>query len=41
MYLDDIITATGLPSDEVNVALTMLELDGSVTALPGNVFGLK
>ncbi|MBR6771939.1 MAG: DNA-processing protein DprA [Clostridia bacterium] len=41
MYLDDIITATNLPSDEVNVALTMLELDGSVSALPGNVFGLK
>lgn len=41
MYLDDIITATHLPSDEVSVALTMLELDGSVSALPGNVFGLK
>ena len=41
MYLDDIITATELPSEEVNVALTMLELDGSVSALPGNVFGLK
>ena len=41
MYLDDIITATNLPSDEVNVALTMLELDGTVSALPGNVFGLN
>ncbi|MBR4942155.1 MAG: DNA-processing protein DprA [Clostridia bacterium] len=41
MYLDDIIAATGMPSEEVNVALTMLELDGSVSALPGNVFGLK
>lgn len=40
MYLDDIISATGLPSEEVNVALTMLELDGSVSALPGNVFGI-
>ncbi|MBQ8897240.1 MAG: DNA-processing protein DprA [Clostridia bacterium] len=40
MYLDDIISATGLGSDEVNVALTMLELDGSVSALPGNVFGI-
>ncbi len=41
MYLDDIISATGLPSDEVSVALTMMELEGSVSAMPGNVFGLK
>lgn len=41
MYLDDIINASGLPSDEIGAALTILELSGAVTAMPGNVFGLK
>ncbi|MBQ5973282.1 MAG: DNA-processing protein DprA [Oscillospiraceae bacterium] len=40
MALDDIIEASGLGSDEIGAALTLLELDGAVRPLPGGIFEL-
>ena len=39
--VDDVIAATGMPAAAVSASLTMLQIKGVVTLLPGNRVGLK